>query len=261
MKVWRDANQKPGLGAILNPDAPINPGKEIDCPFNEASGGRAANLAKTGNVGALTGGLVWTPGGLVLPAGKTGSVDLIGTLPYDNFSLMWTCRVADATTDSYFVSWGTLSGHDIICGYVNNAFEMHLFNRANSAIVIPDAGWHTYAYTYDGTTFRSYRDGVKIGENTVAPTTTAMVNPRLFTANDVIWWLTNTLGSFTGWSRALSLNEGLGITGNPYGFDQYLVPGIPVYYSIPAGVTGYGPLVGDGNLIGGGVLVGAGGLV
>jgi hypothetical protein len=63
------------------------------------------------------------------------------------------------------------------------------------------------------------------------------------------------------YNRLLSGDEFLGLYREPYGLDAYLVPGIPVFYSIPAGVSAYGPLIGDGNLIGGGILVGVGGLV
>jgi hypothetical protein len=93
-----------------------------------------------------------------------------------NFTYAFWARTDFADSKQMYIYRWNYGGfnYDIICGYVTNAIEFFQSNgvvgtdpRPSSKIAMPDSGWHHYAYTYDGTTFSKYCDGVSVGSTDI----------------------------------------------------------------------------------------------
>lgn len=94
-----------------------------------------------------------------------------GSLPATFTFSFWMKVDSFDTKNSYL--W-YLNGNGQVAVIFNfNSKVVELYNgggltgedpRNQSAITVPDLRWHHYAYTYDGTTFRNYFDGEKVGE-------------------------------------------------------------------------------------------------
>ncbi len=136
------------------------------------SSGNANNGTACPNTGGPTGGAVGKFGN----AGSfDGSDDYVAvpdssTLQLTNRFTIATWVKAGSTTQSqkYLLNKGNY--YAIIYEYVNDTVEFFTGSgkftgtdpRSSSAITISDTNWHHIIYTYDGTTFAGYRDGIRI---------------------------------------------------------------------------------------------------
>jgi hypothetical protein len=266
MKVWREATTKPPLGATLNWDAPINRGKVGCWLFNEGAGATVANLVGSVLSGAFAGTSLpkWAHSGCFFAEGDKAYIPIAlpafgGNAPITVVSRAM-CTVNSASsyllgTNAYEMGLGTNGSN--VARFLLNSFTTN--DRAEIAGGIAIGIMQQYVGIYDGTNLTVYAGLVSA---TVQPTGTyaALTNWRLGGFNSD-YFMAGYIERSEVYSRALSAADVLALYREPYGLDAYLVPGIPVFYSIPAGVSAYGPLIGDGNLIGGGILVGVGGLV
>jgi sarcosine oxidase delta subunit len=80
----------------------------------------------------------------------------------------WARTALPAASQMYLYQLAPASGGQqtgLLCGYVANTVEFFAAGntgsspRTGSQILIPDDGWHHYAYTYDGATWIGCRDG------------------------------------------------------------------------------------------------------
>ena len=107
----------------------------------------------------------------------------------DRFTFSFWMKADDfTTTGTYLTYFYRDSGTqlDILYNFDNNrARKITLYTvsisgtnpASESAIDVPDLGWHHYAYTYDGTTLRMYRDGVQTKEKTITFAVPASTHP------------------------------------------------------------------------------------
>ncbi|MBU2036859.1 LamG domain-containing protein, partial [Patescibacteria group bacterium] len=114
----------------------------------------------------------------------------------NNLTLSFWMKAANLTqTNSYLLS--KLSGssnnaYSVVWEYANNTVEFYAisygFGRpsTNSQITINDTNWHHIIYTYDGATWRGYKDGVE------AITPVSLVSSLTATAGNLL------IGSFNG---------------------------------------------------------------
>jgi hypothetical protein len=283
MKVWREATQKPPLGAILNWDAPINRGKVGCWLFNEGAGGSASNIV-TQSYGTVSTPAVLSPDGLhaVFTDPTHGNGYLSDDIPAIAGALTVVIRRSFISQTAGADVWGMSQDNrvngqrcfDLLTNYSVTAEDYYpafLVFAGTSAYSVKDTNkWtagtvETLVGTRSGVSMRLYRQGALTAGNESGPS--GAINSgfgRLGIGRNSVDTELCSNGVFEYgqlYSRALSVSEVLELYREPYGLGQYLVPGIPVFYSIAAGVSAYGPLIGDGNLIGGGILVGVGGLV
>ncbi|MEQ8546343.1 MAG: LamG-like jellyroll fold domain-containing protein, partial [Cyclobacteriaceae bacterium] len=101
-----------------------------------------------------------------------------GTTPYDSrfditnqFTFDFWFKANDGgVQDDYIINKGNRFG--ILWGYLNGNIEFFgTFSgtdpRSVSAIPITDLNWHHIAYTYDGSVFKGYKDGVEVVNETI----------------------------------------------------------------------------------------------
>ena len=107
----------------------------------------------------------------------------------DRFTFSFWMKADDfTTTGTYLTYFYRDSGtqFDILYNFDSNrARKITLYTvsisgtnpASESAIDVPDLGWHHYAYTYDGTTLRMYRDGVQTKEKEITFAVPASTHP------------------------------------------------------------------------------------
>ncbi|MBI2672975.1 LamG domain-containing protein [Candidatus Woesearchaeota archaeon] len=103
-----------------------------------------------------------------LSAGSSTSLDLTNKFTI----LLWFKPASLTQTNTYLVSKpdnaGTSNSYDVIWEYVDNTVEFHASGftgsdpRTGSGILISDTYWHNIVYSYDGSTWAGYRDGLNI---------------------------------------------------------------------------------------------------
>lgn len=102
-----------------------------------------------------------------------------------------------------YLAYGVPEGgyqQSIICGYtVPNCFEFFSADaivgggmnpRTGSQLPIPDKEWHHYAYTYDSTNWRGYRDGSLIANSVRTFSLSPLKSPYVIgrsSAQDFFW--------------------------------------------------------------------------
>lgn len=238
MKVWREADQKPPLGAVINWTAPANDGLYVDLIFTEASG---APLNLADNAIYTPADLAWSEEGLSW--GLTSSLLTMNTpMPGDatGWSYVWSMCVGDPTRNGYMVSHSISNRRDVIVGYLDDNVELFARGRASSAIPIPDAKMHSYAYSVVGTgadvgVGYKYRDGDAVGALASVDGSGGYSITRIGHAG----FYPNEIARFRAYSRAVRSDEVAWDYAEPYGRDRYLVPGFARIFDMGGG----GPVI------------------
>ena len=162
----RGPTTKPPAGTPLNIGHPLAAGLVGSWLFNENAGSVAVDSAGSNLRASLPAStlITWAPRGPQYVSGNSWI-----TLPpvafaggRQPFCFSWGCAVDNLTADTYLLAQN-MDYASIICGYVDNTFELYSFQRANSALTIPDTAFHNYAYVYTGSVFSRWRDGVMVG--------------------------------------------------------------------------------------------------
>jgi hypothetical protein len=233
MKVWREANQKPPLGAVVNWASDANRGLFVDLIFTEASGA-PLNLADNAIYTPVD--LAWSEEGLSW--GLASSLLTMNTpMPGDatGWSYVWSMRIGDPTRNGYMVNHSSGNRRDVIVGYLDDNVELFASGRASSAIPIPDAKMHSYAYSVVGTGFDvgvgyKYRDGAAVGALAAVDGSCGLSILRIGAG-----FYPNEITRFRAYSRAVRSDEVAWDYAEPYGRDRYLVPGFARIFDMGAG--------------------------
>jgi hypothetical protein len=225
MKVWREANQKPPLGAVINWTAPANDGLYVDLIHNEGCGA-PCNMARMGLYTPAD--LTWTAGGLSWGI-TTSLLTMNEAMPGEatGWSYVWGMSVGDATRNGYLAVHSESNRRDVIVGYLDNNVELYFRGRASSAIPIPDTKTHIYAYSVVGTKADtgagySYRDGAAIGALASVDGSCGYSLLRIGHSG----FYPNEITHFRAYCRAVRADEVAWDYVEPYGRDRYLVPGL-----------------------------------
>jgi hypothetical protein len=152
-------------------------------PFDEGTGSVSADLSGYGTNVTQMGTATWTTGQVGNALSFNGSTNIayndisaatgpINTLG-NNFSIgLWTKLGNTSQTNKYVFSKlnnaNTNNMFAILYGYTSGRYEFFCgsgcavgYPANNSRITVSDTNWHYIMYTYDGTTFRGYLDGVE----------------------------------------------------------------------------------------------------
>lgn len=132
---------------------------------------------------------------------------------------------------------GSVQHYAIIYEYLNDNLEFYSSfaltagstdPRPGSAIPLADMNWHHIAYTYDGTVFKGYKDGVLIFSNTISFTLLPMVGSQWYVgaANTASGYADVQIDEYRIWNRALcsaELNNNMNceLVGNESGLVAY----------------------------------------
>lgn len=145
----------------------------------------------------------------------SGSLDITNAFTIS----IWVKALTTTQTNTYLLSKlnnaGTDNVYSFLYEYVNDTIEFYSNDftgtapRTGSQITLADTNWHHIVYTYDGTTWAGYKDGVNIFSVSrvfsLNATTGALY---LFTFDGTATGRFNgTLDEFGMWSRGLSSNE------------------------------------------------------
>lgn len=169
-----------GLRSLTTPAAPSGATPIASYDFDEATGTTASDSSGSRHLAVVagnwatghTGTGLSSAGGVVTVPSKAGLETAQRTLmfwaKYPDVGGSWRWPVEFFVSAADTCAWGIMPANGsgnlyarIRIGGVNTNIEL-----ASSAYT----DWHHYAITYDGTTFRAYRDGVQVGSQAVSGT-------------------------------------------------------------------------------------------
>jgi hypothetical protein len=252
MKLWREANQKPPLGAILNPDCALNRGKVGCWLFNEGAGARYQNIADARIFGSpVDPGTPWLPLGVLLDSNYRGiNTGLPSNVLTPNntpgYTLMVSLIPSDVTNDKRILTVRTsaASKYALVGGRVSGKTSSFMRNAAVGLIQLDSTDAYTINVSHQILAVARegygalFLDGKFQAESaTVSAEQTFAGDASVVVTGDNAGnqWPYGIFQHCVIIARALSASEALALYREPYGLDQYLVPGLPVFYSIPAG--------------------------
>lgn len=228
---WFDATTKPPFGAILNPDSPMNRGNVGCWLFNEGAGG----------IG------VWKPQGLYV-----SNSGILKKAPDVSLSGLTVTLLGTTGTVTMYNYWASKSIYNTTAGWIfgiDGTATSVYFNRrvadgpgraeAASAVASNERGMWCGQVTPDNKA-NVWKNGVCLATGTAVAWIASSVdmyiggrhqNDGSSSVKDTAQFTYELLRVDP---RALSASELLALYREPYGLDQYLVPGIPVFYSMPS---------------------------
>ncbi len=202
--------------------------------FNEGTGTKVLDGSGNGNTLTIGGGATWTNGKLgkahtfngstqyaaTAAGATTGGINTISNA----FTISFWTKLANNTQPSRYAlsklnNAGTDNVYAVLYGYTSGQYEFYCagcgvgYSAGNTRIAVADTNWHHITYTYDGTTFKGYLDGVSaITPVTATFSLTASTNQLVFGAFDSSHnFFTGTLDETRIYSRALSAAEVAGL--------------------------------------------------
>ena len=172
-------NQKPCLGALLNPHLSINQGLVHNAPFNEGSGGQVFDLSANGNTGTLAGSAPWEAGKFGPAPHYDGSSGRhkIAYSPelycgnYMTVSFWAKSDISNYTTDAYpFGMWDSGNGKRMWSVRIEADTDVWQIitaqadqdNALTATTLSVDTNWHYFAFVVDNANkkWHFYVDGI-----------------------------------------------------------------------------------------------------
>lgn len=195
--------------------------------FDEGTGTIARDYSGNNNNGTLMNGVAWSTDIPGSPSGNSNSLNFDGnndhvliadsnTLDITNaFTLSTWVKSDGVQSNRYLISKrndaGTDNVYSMIYGYAADQVQFYAsgngygYPGGASNIPVADTNWHLVTYTYDGTTFKSYKDGILQGATTLTANLTASTSNLLLGAfNGAGYNLDGSMDDVRIYNRALS---------------------------------------------------------
>jgi hypothetical protein len=176
------------------------------------------DLSGNDNTGTLTNGPTFD-------SGNQGSIDFDGSNDYIDLPNDVGYTSSGVSVFCWYKVDGTPPGnYHILCGgqqlelsintsytYIRNGIytTSGRFVQNDGNVSLNDGNYHYYGLTYDGSTKRSYIDGVQVGTQSITGTlTTSFSNRRLGRfGGDTSYYAHGLMGSYNIYNRALTASE------------------------------------------------------